>query len=157
MLTWEEFNMISYQQLNEQNHQIIELSNVLSYLFENRPMCDTETCCDLFFRYFGEVNKHMELVDNNLYGPLLAHHENEIKNTARNFMSGGQEVRHILKHYEKKWCRKKNNQLRVGPNYEEFLKETNEMFGLVLDRIQRETERLYPLIREITGDSRHAA
>jgi hypothetical protein len=31
------------------------------------------------------------------------------------------------------------------------------MFALVLDRIQRETERLYPLVREISGDSRHAA
>jgi hypothetical protein len=28
---------------------------------------------------------------------------------------------------------------------------------MVLDRIQLETERLYPLIREITGDTRHAA
>ena len=149
--------MISYEQLNEQNHRIIELSNVLSYLFQDRAICDTETCCDLFFRYFETVNQHMELVDNNLYGPLLAHHDNAIKNTARNFMSGGQEIRHILKTYEKKWCRRKNKQLTVGGRYEDFLKETNELFGLILDRIQRETERLYPLIREITGDSRHAA
>ncbi|MGD2073791.1 MAG: hypothetical protein PVI91_03790 [Gammaproteobacteria bacterium] len=149
--------MISYEQLNEQNHQIIELSNVLSYLFQDRAMCDTTISCDLFFRYIEKVNEHMDLVDNNLYGPLLAHQNNDIKNTARNFMSGGQEIRHILKHYEKKWCRKKRNQLLVGGRHEEFVKETNEMFGLIFDRIQRETERLYPLIREITGDSRHAA
>ena len=149
--------MISYEQLNEQNHQIVELSNVLSYLFQDRAMCDTDTCCDLFFRYMEKVNEHMELVDSNLYGPLLAQHENDIKNTARNFMSGGQEIRHILKRYQKKWCKNKKQQLLVGRGYEEFLRETNDMFGMVLDRIQLETERLYPLIREITGDTRHAA
>ncbi len=149
--------MISYQQLNEQNHQIVELSNVLSYLFQDRSMCDTDTCCNLFFRYMEKVSEHMELVENNLYGPLLAQPGNDIKNTARNFMSGGQEIRHILHQYQKKWCRKKNQQILVGGGHKEFLKETNEIFALVLDRIQRETERLYPLMREITGDSRHAA
>jgi len=149
--------MISYQQLNEQNHQIVELSNVLSYLFQDRSMCDTETCCNLFYRYIGKVNEHMELVDNNLYKHLLAHPENDIKNLARNFMSGGQEIRHILNQYQRKWCRKMTHQILVGGDHEKFLKETNEIFALVLDRIQRETERLYPLVRQVTGDSRHAA
>ena len=149
--------MISYQQLNEQNHQIVELSNVLSYLFQDRSMCDTETCCNLFYSYIQKVNQHMELVENNLYKDLLAHPENDIKNTARNFMSGGQEIKHILNRYEKKWCRKMKQQIMVGAKHKEFLQETDDMFALVLDRIQRETERLYPLVREITGDSRHAA
>jgi len=149
--------MISYQQLNEQNHQIVELSNVLSYLFQDRSMCDTETSCDLFYRYIEKVNDHMDLVDNNLYKDLLAHPDNDVKNTARNFMGGGQEIRHILNHYEKKWCRKRKQQILVGGRHEEFLKEANEMFGLILDRIQRETEHLYPLIRQISGNSRHAA
>jgi len=149
--------MISYQQLNEQNHQIVELSNVLTYLFNDRSMCDTETCCTLFYRYIEKVNEHMDLVDNNLYKQLLAHPDNEVKNTARNFISGGQEIKHILNGYEKKWCRKVKHQIMVGGDHERFLKDTTELFALVLDRIQRETERLYPLVREITGDSRHAA
>ena len=153
----EELEMINYQQLNEENHQIVELSKILSYLFQDRSMCDTDTCCSLFYRYIDKVNQHMELVDNNLYKDLLAHPENDIKNVARNFMSGGQEIKHILNRYEKKWCRKMKQQILVGPKHEQFLKETEEMFALILDRIQRETERLYPLVREITGDSRHAA
>ncbi len=149
--------MISYQQINEQNHQIVELSNVLSYLFQDRSMCDTGICSNLFYRYIEKVNEHMELVDNNLYKHLLAHPENEIKNTARNFMSGAHEIKHILNRYEKIWCRKVKRQIMVGGDHEQFLKDTTELFALVLDRIQRETERLYPLIRQITGDSRHAA
>ena len=149
--------MISYQQLNEQNHQIVELSNVLTHLFQDRSMCDTETCCTLFFRYIEKVNEHMELVDNHLYKHLLAHPDNAVKNTARNFMSGEQEIKHILNRYEKQWCRKVRHQIMVGGDHEEFLRDTTELFDLVLDRLQRETERLYPLVRQITGDSRHAA
>ena len=33
---------------------------------------------------------------------------------------------------------------------EKFLKETNELFDLVLQRIQDETEHLYPLVRSLT-------
>lgn len=149
--------MISYEQLNEQNHQIVELSNVLTYLFNDRSMCDTETCCTLFYRYIEKVNEHMDLVDNNLYKHLLAHPDSEVKNTARNFMSGGQEIRHILNRYEKTWCRKVKHQIMVGGDHQQFLTDTTKLFALVLDRIQRETERLYPLVRQITGDSRHAA
>ena len=30
--------MIDYQQLNEENHQTVELSNILAYLFRDRSM-----------------------------------------------------------------------------------------------------------------------
>ena len=35
-------------------------------------------------------------------------------------------------------------------DHEKFLKETNELFDLVLQRIQDETEHLYPLVRSLT-------
>jgi hypothetical protein len=38
-----------------------------------------------------------------------------------------------------------------------FVNETEDMFRLVLNRIQDETEQLYPLIRKVSGDSRVAA
>jgi hypothetical protein len=31
------------------------------------------------------------------------------------------------------------------------------MFEMVLDRIQDETEHLYPLVRQVTGDNRQVA
>ena len=34
---------------------------------------------------------------------------------------------------------------------------TDKMFELIQNRIQDETERLYPLIREVKGDSQRAA
>lgn len=149
--------MISYEELNTQNHQIIELSNVLSYLLKERQMCDTETCCTLFYRYMNMVKDHIDVVERNLYGKLLAHPDSEVNNVARNFMSGGQEIKHIFGDYKRKWCARHQDELAVGRDYEAFLKDTEELFDLVLSRIQDETEHLYPTLREVTGNVQHVA
>jgi hemerythrin-like domain-containing protein len=99
-------------------------------------MCDTESCCELFFRYMDKVREHIDLVDRNLYGKLLAHENHEIQNLVRNFMSGSQEIKKIMSEYSKEWCPAKKT---------------------ILQRIQDETEKLYPLIREISGNEEHAA
>ena len=40
---------------------------------------------------------------------------------------------------------------RIG-DYDAFAVETEEMFNLVLDRIQSESEKLFPMVREVTGE-----
>lgn len=148
--------MITYDELHTENHNITELSNVLLYLFKERSMCDTETCCELFQRYMDKVKHHIELVDKNLYSRLLTHDDHETQKMARNFMSGSQEIRKIMTTYTKQWCPRKNTGSLAIHDHERFLKETEEMFGLVLDRIQNETEKLYPLVRELAGDMQKA-
>ncbi len=61
--------MVTYAQLHQENHQLTELSNVLDYLIDNRPLLDTEICCELFYKYFNDVAAHLETVDKNLYRP----------------------------------------------------------------------------------------
>ena len=149
--------MITYDELHKQNHTITELSNVLLYLFSERSMCDTGTCCELFYRYTNKVREHIDLVDKNLYSKLLTHHDHDIQELARNFMSGSQEIKKIMATYTKEWCpRKKADTLAIA-EHDRFLKESEEMFEMVLHRIQDETEKLYPLIREVSGDQQHAA
>jgi hypothetical protein len=149
--------MITYDELHAQNHDITELSNVLLYLFRERSMCDTGTCCELFYRYMGKVKEHVDIVDTNLYSKLLAHPDHKIQDLARNFMSGSQEIKKIMAAYTKEWCpRKKADTLAIA-EHDRFLKESEEMFEMVLHRIQSETEKLYPLVREISGNKQHAA
>lgn len=143
--------MVTYDELHTENHDITELSNVLLYLFRDRSMCDTETCCELFHRYMDKVKHHIELVDKNLYSGLLTHDDHDVQKMARNFMSGSQEIRKIMASYTKQWCpRKKADSLNIA-DYDRFLRETEEMFELVLERIQDETEKLYPAVRELSA------
>jgi hypothetical protein len=99
-----------------------------------------------------KVKHHIELVDKNLYSSLLTHEDHDTQKMARNFMSGSQEIRKIMSSYTRQWCpRSKTDTLAIA-DHERFLKETEEMFEMVLDRIQNETEKLYPLVRELAGD-----
>ena len=141
--------MISYDELNEQNHKITELSNVLSALLKDRLIRDTETCSLLFYSYMDEVNEHIQKVDSTFYSGLLRDASQEANNTAKNFMAGSQEIHRIMKSYVRKWCNKKQRELTIGSQHDQFLKETDEMFTMILDRVQDEMEHLYPMVRKI--------
>lgn len=148
--------MITYDQLNQQNHKITEISNVFLYLIEDRRMCDTQITCDLFFDYVKRVKKHLEIQDNCLYTAILKNGDAESRKISENFMSGSIEIKRIFNRYLRKWSRPGKHQIVIS-NYTDFHRETNEMFELVLNRIQDETERLYPLVRSISGDEKMVA
>lgn len=139
--------MITFDELNTQNHDLTELSNVLLYLIADRAMCDTKIVYKLFSQYFEEVHQHLDILDH-LYPILLADRDHKANNAANNFMSGEQEIKKIIAKYLKTWFSKKKHELIIK-NYEEFLQDTQTLFHLVLDRIQDETEHLYPLVRRM--------
>lgn len=148
--------MVTFNQLHAQNHKITELSNVFTYLIRERAMCDTETVCDLFFDYSRRVKEHIELVDTQLCGALISHPDQSVKNTADRFLSGSIEIKRIFSSYLKDWCSERRKELRID-DHDTFVKETDQVFALVLDRIQRETEHLYPLIRALEASEKQAA
>jgi hypothetical protein len=148
--------MITYEELHQQNHKITELTNVLRHLISDRFLCDSDITRTLFFRYVDSVKEHLEIIDSKLYPKLMTHGEQKVRNTADRIRSGSTEIKRIFAAYLKDWCRTKNKTLMIK-DYDLFLKDTEEMFEIVLNRIQIETENLYPLIREITGDQETAA
>ena len=142
--------MITYKELNEQNHRITELSNVLRYLLKDRSMCDTDSCCTLFNNYVTLVKEHIDTVDKNMYSDLLASPDEKVNNVAKNFMSGSVEVKKILQKFTKKWCPSHNtSELRIK-DHQQFLSAIDELFEIVLQRILDETEHLYPLVRSLS-------
>lgn len=137
--------MISYMELNEQNHKITELSNVLSYLINERSMCDTEVSCELFFRYVNMVKEHLETEERELYQLLLMDSDNDVRNTGRKFLSGSGEIKRVFGQYLKRWC--KGKELRIR-DHEAFIRDTREIFSLVIRRIDDEIVHLYPTLLE---------
>jgi len=141
--------MLTIEELNEQNHRITELSNVLSYLFKDRSMCDTGSCCDLFYSYVDLLKKHIEVVDREMCSDLLKSPDKKINNVAKNFMSGSVEIKRILKTFTKRWCpTKRKDNLHIN-EHARFLQDTEQLFEMVLQRILDETEHLYPLVRSL--------
>jgi hypothetical protein len=148
--------MLTFSELHEQNHKITELSNVFLYLIQDRSMCDTECARNVFFDYKDRVKSHIELVDQKLCGKLISFPDQKVKNTADRFLSGSSEIKKIFSDYLKEWCSEKDRTLTIR-DHDKFVEETRQMFALVLDRIQRETEHLYPLIRKLERSGKLAA
>ncbi len=138
--------MVTFQELNEQNHKISEMSNILEVLIQDRLACDNAIVSELFFRYVRAVKEHLELEDKSVYTCLITNKDSEINNTAKLFMSGASEIKRIFDHYLRKWTRHKK--LHIS-DHEKFVKETEEMFEMVFNRVQDESEKLYPLLRKI--------
>ncbi len=140
--------MISFNELNEQNHKIAELSKVILYMIQDRSMCDTDITCDLFFSYVKEVKDHLDREERELYKQLLTHSDAEVKNTATKYLSGSADLKRVFKSYLKKWCR--NKELRIK-DHDQFVKDTRDMFDMVQERALDETENFYPLVRNVAG------
>jgi hypothetical protein len=146
--------MVTFEELNSQNHKIMELSKVLQNVIQDRSLCDNEVTCDLFFQYVDQVKGHLDVEDRHLYAALLNHKESGVNYTAKQFLSGSAEIKRIFESYLHKWC---NKRAMLIKDHQAFVKETEDMFRLVLNRIQDETEQLYPLIRKVSGNTRVAA
>lgn len=144
--------MITYDDLNAQNDRITELSHVLHKLLSDRGLCDAKVTCDLFFQYVENVQEHLQLEDRHIYRQMLTHRDQGVRNTATKFMSGQVEIKRVFASYLRKWCKKRGQELRIS-DYQQFARETDEMFELVLNRIQDESEHLFPLLRKITGEN----
>lgn len=141
--------MIPFDQLTTDNHQISELTKVLSVLIEDREICDTQIVCDLFERYIDKVMTHMDTEDKVLYSKMLSHPDQKVQSTASRFLSGSKEIKRIFKQYKQKWCA---HGLTIY-NYDQFLAETHEIFQLVLDRVIKVSEELYPIARRVESET----
>ena len=140
--------MVSFSDLHAQNHKITELSNVFLYLIRERSMCDTECARNLFFEYVKQVREHVELVDAQLCARLIKSQDRDMKNLADRFLSGSMEIKRIFAAYLKDWCNERKGELKIA-DHDAFVADTNQMFSLVLDRIERETEHPYPMVRKL--------
>jgi len=148
--------MANFEKLHTQIHEITERNNVFRFLIQDRLMCDNRITRDIFSDYVKLVREHMEQVDRDFCRRLLLNEAQSVRNTADRFLSGSSEIKRIFSQYLKKYCSERSKDLRIK-DYDAFVADTNHMFDLVLDRIQRETEHLYPLVRRLESQKTQPA
>ena len=134
--------MIPLEHLHEQNHKIGELAKTLEYMFNDRELCDSTVSNELFDRYLKLFDEHMSH-NKDIYATLLNHSDQTVRHTVEKFIEGEREIKRVFKDYSLKWCPKG---LYID-DHDAFSAETEEMFNLVWERIQAESEQLYPLYR----------
>jgi hypothetical protein len=128
---------------------ISERTKIISYMIQDRAICDTDVTCDLFFDLMDKIKEHMDVEERELYKSMLTHSDPKIKVVADKFLSGAAGLKRIYKQYKKRWCH--NKSLRIK-DHEQFVAETNELFEMIQDRIIDETEKFYPVVRSVYGE-----
>jgi len=141
--------MVSFKELNEQNHKIAERTKIILYMIKDRDICNTDVTCDLFFDLTDTIKKHMDLEERELYKDLLTHSDKAVRTTAENFLSGSAAIKSVFKHYMKRWCHNKNLRIR---NHDQFVQETTELFDMIETRMIKKTEKFYPVVRSVYGE-----
>lgn len=129
---------------HQQIHKITEVSNVYRYLVSSREMCETSLASSLLFDFMDGMEDHLEQVDQAISKRLLTDPDPRTQNQARKFIAESAFLKKLFREYVASWTRKKARKL-ILKDHGKFLADTEEMINLVLDRLQRETEFLYPL------------
>jgi hemerythrin-like domain-containing protein len=107
-----------------------------------RPNARTayEMLCDLGER----VRRHLTEEDHSLYPSLLIHDDPKVKSLAWGFISGEKPLRKTFEDYHSRWL--KNCDFNFS---DDFLAETQEVFSMVAQRLDREERVLLPKLLEI--------
>jgi hypothetical protein len=128
---------------SELRQMIDELRSMLSReQLRIRPNASTayEMLCDLGER----MRRHLAEEDRGLYPSLLIHDDPKVKSIAWRFISGEKSLRQTFDEYHAHWL--KNCDFNFS---DEFLAETDEVFEMVGQRIDREEKVLLPKLVEI--------
>lgn len=114
----------------------------------NPEMCrisaNGELAHHLLSDLMDRVKEHLRDEDRDLYPFLLVHEDPRVKGIAWEFIRTERPLRRTFEKYQKKWLQRCN-----FPLNEAFLRETDEIFKVLSDRMEREEQVLFPKLLEV--------
>jgi len=135
--------MVPVNEFREENQEISNLCDVLCTLLGNEKVVTNPIVCELFERFHKQLSAHLEHEDRSAYGDLLRHHGDAATKLASEFLENTHELKKIVKRHNKKWCNGSEEK-----DIPAFIKETNELFKLVDQRLGLEENKLFPILEK---------
>ena len=135
--------MVMTEVYRDQHKALLEIAAKISSLLEpDHVEKNADTIRDLLVQLTSELKVHLKMEDDYLYPSLLDHPDNEIKRLARKFSDEMGKLRHEYEKYIEKW---RASQF-IAVKAEQFIAETQEIFSVLHNRIEREDNELFPLV-----------
>ena len=136
--------MAIIEEFEKENQDIINLRQVLGVLVEKPNLHDNPILCELLARFSEKLKMHLAHEDRSAYSGLLKHPDQAVNAVARRFIDNTHELNRILGKYTKRRC-------KAGADlsdHEAFTAESKEVFQLVDERLELESQRLFPLLEK---------
>jgi hypothetical protein len=141
--------MLDLAQLQRQNRDITEIVGVFLSLAHDHVLCDSPPLCDLFFDGVNRIRAHQELVDELVREHLLDALDPRIRSLGRKLMAESGLLQRTFESFVNRWNGAGPSRTGAGAGVVTgFLSDSEDLFALVLDRIERETTYLYPLFED---------
>jgi iron-sulfur cluster repair protein YtfE (RIC family) len=134
----------SYRSTHSDLKEMIEELRTVMTVDNLKIRPNARTAYQLMCELAEKVKAHLAEEDKGLYPSLLIHEDPTVKSIAWGFISGEKPLRKTFDEYAKKWL--KNCDFNFTAD---FVAETNEMFEVLLARIDREERILFPKLQEI--------
>jgi iron-sulfur cluster repair protein YtfE (RIC family) len=128
---------------HKQHNELLELAKKIDELLVPEQLANDATevrrcLSDLV----GKLRMHLAAEDNALYPSLLKHENEEVKAIAQQFIDEMGNIGAVLASYLEKW----SSHLPIQDNPMDFIKETRGIFSALADRIEKEDNKLFPLL-----------
>lgn len=139
--------MIPIEKLKEQHDEILEVAEVFLALMHDEKARQTSVAREIFQRLADMVKSHFELEERTLYAELMNHPDKDIKNTTWRFLGGAPHLKKYFADYVKHCCLWGEGRADEEA-CEKFVRETDEVFSLLRERIEVENQVFYPLVEK---------
>jgi hypothetical protein len=124
-------------------HMIEDLRAVLT-LEQLRIRTTAKSACEMLCDLGERVHRHLAAEDRGLYPSLLIHDDPKVKSIAWGFISGEKPLRQTFEDYNTHWLK------HCDFNFTEaFLVESEAVFDMIGQRVDREEQVLLPKLLEI--------
>lgn len=136
--------MISLEEFQKENEQILNLCEVLNVLLDEKKLCNNTIVYELADRFLAQIDNHLSHEVKSVYSDLLAEHTSEGKQLANQFLTNTHELQRICSQYKKTWKGKSPNK-----NYENFCNDTLEITKLMCKRVLLENDKIFPHFQSV--------
>ena len=133
--------MYTISELKKQNQEISDLVEVLTVLLNENNLIHNPLVCDLVCRFNEKVWMHLVFEDDSLYAELAKHHNPDISSIAKQFHDCTKEIKKEFSQYMKLWCKVSG----ADHHKQAFCDQTSDMLKKVKERIEFETEKMFPM------------
>jgi len=133
--------MMPVAELKQENKEINDLRKVLAAVVKDSEMHTNSIFCELLERFQAKLNNHLKHEARSLYPELLSKKDRQVNQVAQHFLDNTHELERLMKQYVKHWCHKLEEK-----ELQQFIRETEEVFHLVEERIKLEEKHLFPVL-----------
>ncbi|WP_070000253.1 hemerythrin domain-containing protein [Cellulosilyticum sp. I15G10I2] len=136
--------MTNINNLERQHREICEAINeIKSFIGKNNIEQDSGEIAKLISLLAGKLKIHLQSEDRFLYPSLLNNSHSEIKQIAEIFIRDMGMISTDFEKYKEQF----NTRNKIINNKERLKKETDVVFKILTDRLNKEDSQLYPLIK----------